>query len=137
MCIRDRRESALSIKLNAMREAIEGKRVVMIDDSIVRGTTSGRIVQLLRDAGAKEVHVRISSPPFKNPCYFGTDIADRKSLIACKMSVEETCKHIGADSLAYLSISALGKIVKGSKCGNCDACFTGKYPVYVPQENNR
>lgn len=133
----EERESALRIKLNAMREAIEGKRVVMIDDSIVRGTTSGRIVQLLRDAGAKEVHVRISSPPFKNPCYFGTDIADRKSLIACKMSVEETCKHIGADSLAYLSISALGKIVKGSKCGNCDACFTGKYPVYVPQENNR
>lgn len=133
----EERESALRIKLNAMREAIEGKRVVMIDDSIVRGTTSGRIVQLLRDAGAKEVHVRISSPPFKNPCYFGTDIADRKSLIACNMSVEETCKHIGADSLAYLSISALGKIVKGSKCGNCDACFTGKYPVYVPQENNR
>ena len=106
----EERESALRIKLNAMREAVDGKRVIMIDDSIVRGTTSGRIVQLLRDAGAKEVHVRISSPPFKNPCYFGTDIADRKYLIACKMSVEETCKHIGADSLAYLSISALSKI---------------------------
>ena len=100
-----------------MREAVDGKRVIMIDDSIVRGTTSGRIVQLLRDAGAKEVHVRISSPPFKNPCYFGTDIADRKYLIACKMSVEETCKHIGADSLAYLSISALSKIAEGTKCG--------------------
>ena len=133
----EERESALRIKLNAMREAVDGKRVIMIDDSIVRGTTSGRIVQLLRDAGAKEVHVRISSPPFKNPCYFGTDIADRKYLIACKMSVEETCKHIGADSLAYLSISALSKIAEGTKCGMCDACFTGKYPVYVPQENNR
>lgn len=133
----EERESALRIKLNAMREAVEGKRVIMIDDSIVRGTTSGRIVQLLRDAGAKEVHVRISSPPFKNPCYFGTDIADRKYLIACKMSIEETCKHIGADSLAYLSLPALAKIAEGTKCGRCDACFTGKYPVYVPEEDNR
>ncbi len=133
----EERESALRIKLNAMREAIEGKRVIMIDDSIVRGTTSGRIVQLLREAGAKEVHVRISSPPFKNPCYFGTDIADRKSLIACKLSVDETCKHIGADSLAYLSVDGMTKLAKGGKCGRCDACFTGKYPVYVPQEDNR
>lgn len=132
----DEREAALRIKLNAMREAIGGKRVIMIDDSIVRGTTSGRIVQLLRDAGAKEVHVRISSPPFLNPCYFGTDISDRDSLIACKMSVEETCKYIGADSLAYLSIDALGKIAEGSACGKCDACFTGNYPIYVPQEDN-
>ncbi|MCI5893371.1 MAG: amidophosphoribosyltransferase [Clostridiales bacterium] len=133
----EEREAALRIKLNAMREAVEGKRVIMIDDSIVRGTTSGRIVKLLRDAGATEVHVRISSPPFLNPCYFGTDISDRDSLIACKMSVEETCKHIGADSLAYLSLNALGKIAEGSNCGKCDACFTGKYPVYVPQEDNR
>ena len=133
----EEREAALRIKLNAMREAVEGKRVIMIDDSIVRGTTSGRIVKLLRDAGATEVHVRISSPPFLNPCYFGTDISDRDSLIACKMSVEETCKHIGADSLAYLSLNALGKIAEGSSCGKCDACFTGKYPVYVPQEDNR
>lgn len=132
----DEREAALRIKLNAMREAIGGKRVIMIDDSIVRGTTSGRIVQLLRDAGAKEVHVRISSPPFLNPCYFGTDISDRDSLIACKMSVEETCKYIGADSLAYLSLDALGKIAEGSACGKCDACFTGNYPIYVPQEDN-
>lgn len=133
----EEREAALKIKLNAMREAVEGKRVIMIDDSIVRGTTSGRIVRLLRDAGAKEVHVRISSPPFLNPCYFGTDISDRDSLIACKMSVQETCKYIGANSLAYLSLSALGKIAEGSQCGKCDACFTGKYPVYVPQENNK
>ncbi len=133
----EERESALRIKLNAMREAVSGKRVIMIDDSIVRGTTSGRIVQLLRDAGAKEVHVRISSPPFKNPCYFGIDVADRDSLIACQMSVEETCRHIGADSLAYLSLDAVDKIAEGSRCSRCTACFTGKYPVRVPQEENR
>ncbi len=131
----EEREAALRIKLNAMREAVNGKRVIMIDDSIVRGTTSGRIVQLLRDAGAAEVHVRISSPPFKNPCYFGIDVADRNSLIACKMSVEETCRHIGADSLAYLSLDATQKIAEGSKCGRCDACFTCNYPVHVPQED--
>ena len=119
-----------------MRDAVEGKRVIMIDDSIVRGTTSGRIVKLLRDAGAKEVHVRVSSPQFKNPCYFGTDIPNRDSLIACHMSVEETRKHIGADSLAYLSIESMKKLAQNSKCGRCDACFTGEYPVYVPQENN-
>lgn len=130
------REMALKIKLNAMRDAVEGKRVIMIDDSIVRGTTSGRIVKLLRDAGAKEVHVRVSSPQFKNPCYFGTDIPNRDSLIACHMSVEETRKHIGADSLAYLSIESMKKLAQNSKCGHCDACFTGEYPVYVPQENN-
>ena len=96
----EEREAALRIKLNAMRETIAGKRVVMIDDSIVRGTTCGRIVKLLRDAGAKEVHVRISSPPFLNPCYFGTDIDNRDKLIACKLSLEETCSYIGADSLA-------------------------------------
>ena len=133
----EEREAALRIKLNAMREAIEGKRVIMIDDSIVRGTTCGRIVNLLRSAGAKEVHVRISSPPFKNPCYFGTDIDNRDKLIACKMNIEETCKYIGADSLAYLSIEATAKIAEGSKCGRCDACFTGNYPVYVPEEENK
>lgn len=133
----EERESALRIKLNAMREAVEGKRVIMIDDSIVRGTTSGRIVQLLRYAGAKEVHVRISSPPFLNPCYFGTDIADRKYLISCRMSIQETCDHIGADSLAYLSIPALDKIAVGTTCGKCDACFTGNYPLYVPEEDDK
>lgn len=131
------REDSLKIKLNAMRNSVCGKRVIMIDDSIVRGTTCGRIVQLLRDAGAKEVHVRISSPPFKNPCYFGIDVADRNSLIACQMSLEETRKHIGADSLAYLSLNGVDKIAEGSKCSRCTACFTGNYPVYVPQEDNR
>lgn len=132
----EEREAALRIKLNAMRETIAGKRVVMIDDSIVRGTTCGRIVKLLRDAGAKEVHVRISSPPFLNPCYFGTDIDNRDKLIACKLSLEETCSYIGADSLAYLSIEAMQNLVPECTRDCCDACFTGNYPVYVPEEAN-
>jgi len=129
------REAALRIKLNAMRDAVKGKRVVMVDDSIVRGTTCRRIVNLLREAGATEVHVRISSPPFLNPCYFGTDIDSRDKLIACQYSVEETKEIIGADSLAYLSINAMQNLVPDSKRKLCDACFTGNYPIYVPQEN--
>ena len=129
------REAALRIKLNAMREVVDGKRVVMVDDSIVRGTTCKRIVNLLREAGAKEVHVRISSPPFLNPCYFGTDIDNRDKLIACQMNLEETRALIGADSLAYLSIHAMQNLVPNCKIGRCDACFTGDYPVYVPEEN--
>ncbi len=129
------REAALRIKLNAMREVVDGKRVVMVDDSIVRGTTCKRIVNLLREAGAKEVHVRISSPPFLNPCYFGTDIDNRDKLIACQMDLEETRALIGADSLAYLSIHAMQNLVPNCKIGRCDACFTGNYPVYVPEEN--
>lgn len=129
------REAALKIKLNAMREAVAGKRVIMVDDSIVRGTTCRRIVNLLREAGATEVHVRISSPPFLNPCYFGTDIDNRDKLIACQMSLEETCEMIGADSLAYLSIDAMHKLVPNCRLDHCDACFTGNYPVYVPEEN--
>lgn len=119
-----------------MREVVAGKRVVMVDDSIVRGTTCRRIVNLLREAGATEVHVRISSPPFLNPCYFGTDIDSRDKLIACQMSLEETREQIGADSLAYLSIYAMQNLVPNCKLGRCDACFTGNYPVYVPEENN-
>lgn len=118
-----------------MKEAVAGKRVIMVDDSIVRGTTCGRIVKLLRNAGATEVHVRISSPPFLNPCYFGTDIDNRKNLIACRMSLEETRKGIGSDSLAYLSVEAMHKLVPGCRLGHCDACFTGNYPIYVPEEN--
>ncbi len=129
------REAALRIKLNAMRDAVKGKRVVMVDDSIVRGTTCRRIVNLLREAGATEVHVRISSPPFMNPCYFGTDIDSRDKLIACQYSVEETKEIIGADSLAYLSINAMQNLVPDSKRKLCDACFTGNYPIYVPQES--
>ena len=111
-------------------------RVVLVDDSIVRGTTSAIIVKLLREAGAKEVHVRISSPEFKNPCYFGTDIDSRDKLIACRMTNEETREFIGADSLAYLSISAMKKLAPECGLNICDACFTGNYPIYVPEEDS-
>lgn len=125
------REISVKLKLNVLKSAVKGKRVIMVDDSIVRGTTSGRIVKLLRDAGAKEVHVRISAPPFKWPCFFGTDIPDRDQLIANKHTVEETAEIINADSLDYLSIENLHKIAPNSSCTFCDACFTGKYAVDV------
>lgn len=128
------RENAVRIKLNAVRAVVEGKRVVMIDDSIVRGTTSARIVNLLREAGATEVHMRVSSPPFTNPCYFGTDIDSKDKLIACKMTTEEIAKHIGVDSLGYLSVNSVRQIAKNADCDFCDACFTGEYPVEPPAE---
>lgn len=125
------RETAVKMKLNVLKSAVSGKRVVMVDDSIVRGTTSGRIVKMLRDAGAKEVHVRISAPPFICPCFFGTDVPSKKQLIANRMTVEETAKYIDADSLEYLSLENLHKIAPNSTSGFCDACFTGEYPVNV------
>lgn len=128
------RTNSVKIKLNAISDTVKGKRVVMIDDSIVRGTTSGRIVNLLREAGAKEVHVRISSPPFVAPCYFGTDIDSKENLIACKMNNEEICKYIGADSLGYLSVDSVKKLAGNSDCDFCVGCFTEKYPVEVPKE---
>lgn len=131
----NQREDAVRIKLNAIKENIKGKRVIMIDDSIVRGTTCARIVNLLREAGAKEVHMRVSSPPFKYPCYFGTDVDSQNNLIACKYdSVEEIAKVIGVDSLAYLSVEATHKLAKNATVGFCDGCFTGKYPIEVPKE---
>lgn len=126
------REDAVRIKLNAVRSTVEGKRVVLVDDSIVRGTTSARIVGLLREAGAKEVHMRISSPPFINACYFGTDIDSKDKLIACKMPLEDIAAHIGVDSLGYLSVENVHKIAENPHCGFCDGCFTGNYPVEVP-----
>ena len=124
------RDGAVRIKLNVLKENINGKRVIMIDDSIVRGTTCARIVKLLREAGAKEVHMRVSSPPFRFPCYFGTDVDSSDGLIACKCdTVEEIARRIGVDTLAYLSVEATRKLA-GSGChGVCDGCFTGKYPV--------
>ena len=128
------RTNSVKIKLNVIKDTVCGKRVILIDDSIVRGTTSKRIVNLIREAGAKEIHMRISCPPFKNPCYFGTDIDSRDNLIACKMSVDEICKEIGADSLGYLSIDSVNKIASDAGCGFCDACFSGNYVVDVPKE---
>ena len=123
------REQAVRIKLGPLKSCVEGKRVVMIDDSIVRGTTSRQIVTLLREAGAREVHMRSSAPPFIAPCYFGTDIPDRDSLIACRYSVEEIRALIGADSLGFLSLEALHQIAPDAACGFCDGCFTGAYPI--------
>ncbi len=123
------------IKLAAVEAAVKGKRVVLIDDSIVRGTTSERIVKLLRDAGAGEIHMRISSPPFLHPCYYGTDIDSREHLIACRHTVEETAEIIGADTLGYLPAERLGELAGG--CGYCSACFDGRYPTRVPQDTRR
>ena len=130
------RESSVKIKLNAMRDVVEGKRVVMIDDSIVRGTTSARIVGMLKSAGAKEVHVRISSPPFLYPCYFGTDVPSSDQLIAYNHSIEEIREIIGADSLGYLETSRLGDLLQGDT-GYCQGCFTGNYPLEPPKEDIR
>lgn len=129
------RESSVRVKLNVLEEAVRGKRVIMIDDSIVRGTTSDRIVRMLRDAGATEVHVRISSPPFLWPCYFGTDIPEREQLIAYNRTVDEICKVIGADSLGYLDIERLSEMVEGLPI--CRGCFTGTYPMKPPTQDIR
>ena len=124
-----RREQAVRIKLGALRSCVKGKRVVLVDDSIVRGTTSRQIVSLLREAGAAEVHLRSSAPPFIAPCYFGTDIPDEDELIACRCSVEEIRARTGADSLGFLSLNALKRVAPDAACGFCDGCFTGKYPM--------
>ena len=129
------RESAVRVKLNPLRPAVEGKRVVMIDDSIVRGTTSDRIVRMLREAGAKEVHMRVSSPPFLYPCYFGTDIPEREQLLAYHRTEEEIRRLIGADSLAYLKMERLNEIVDGLPI--CSGCFSGTYPIDPPEEDIR
>lgn len=129
------RESSVRVKLNVLKEAVKGKRVIMIDDSIVRGTTSDRIVKMLRDAGATQVHVRISSPPFLWPCYFGTDVPEREQLIAYNRSIEDIRNIIGADSLGYLEMDRLSQMVNGLPV--CQGCFTGKYPLEPPKEDIR
>ncbi|MCI5752397.1 MAG: amidophosphoribosyltransferase [Oscillospiraceae bacterium] len=128
------RTNSVKIKLNAVSDVVKGKRVVMIDDSMVRGTTSGRVVKLLREAGAKEVHVRFACPQFIAPCYFGTDIDSKENLIACKMTLPEICEHIGADTLGFLSVESVQKLAGNSDCGFCTGCFTEKYPIEVPKE---
>jgi amidophosphoribosyltransferase len=129
------RAQGVRMKLSVVRKVVEGKRVVMIDDSIVRGTTSGRIVKMLREAGAKEVHVRISSPPVVNPCFYGIDTSTREELIAAKKNIEEMRQMIGADSLYFLSVDGLlagtGRTDDHPDKGHCLACFTGKYPTEI------
>jgi amidophosphoribosyltransferase len=126
------RERSVRIKLNALGTSVKGKRVVMLDDSIVRGTTCARIVSMLKDSGAKEVHLRISSPPFLWPCYYGTDIPSKDDLVACQHSVAEIGEMSFADSIEFLSLENLPKMLQGHCTGYCDACFSGKYPAPVP-----
>lgn len=126
------RRDQIKIKLSPVKNVIEGKRVVLIDDSIVRGTTSKRIVKLLRDAGAKEIHMRISAPPFLHPCYYGTDIDSEENLIACQHSMEEIGEMIGVDSLGYLPLERLNQLV--DSVDYCAACFNGEYPTAIPTD---
>lgn len=127
------RSDSVRIKLNVIADTVRGKRVVLIDDSIVRGTTSARIVKILREAGATEVHMRLSSPPFVRPCYFGTDIDSTDNLIAFNHSVSEICKMIGADSLGFLNVDVLDKLTDCMDGGFCKGCFTGEYPEEIPE----
>lgn len=129
------RLDGVKIKLAAVKESVKDKRVVLVDDSIVRGNTMGRVVRLLRDAGAKEVHVRISSPPFLHPCYYGTDIDSEEHLIACKYSIPEICTLIGADSLGYLPVESLCALT--GTHGFCSACFNGDYPTKIPTDTRK
>ena len=129
------RVDGVRIKLSAVEESVRGQRIVLVDDSIVRGNTMGRVVRLLRDAGAREVHIRISSPPFLHPCYYGTDIDSEEHLIACHHTVEEIAELIGADSLGYLPIQALSDLAQSPDI--CRACFCGDYPTSVPADTRR
>jgi len=130
------RHFGVKIKLNAQREVLNGKRVIVVDDSIVRGTTSRKIIRMLRDAGAKEVHMRISSPATTGPCYYGIDTPTRTELIASSSSVEEIRRFIEADSLAYLSQDGMYDYFGGKQQGYCDACFSGNYPVHFEDEGH-
>lgn len=132
-----KREIAVRIKLNAMKSVIEGKRIVLVEDSIVRGTTIRWIINILRQAGAKEIHMRVGSPPYKYPCHFGIDVPSKEALVAHTRTVEEIRRIIGADSLAYLSKEGLLRTVKGAKTGFCMGCFNNCYPVEVPEEGNK
>ena len=131
----DHRSDQVRIKLSAIGDAVRGKRVVLVDDSIVRGTTSSRIVGLLKEAGAKEIHMRISSPPFLHPCFYGTDIDSEKKLIACRCTIPEIAAMIGADSLGYLPVEKLGDLVPG--LSYCSACFDGLYPTRIPSDTRK
>lgn len=137
----DHRLDQVRIKLSAIEDVVRGKRIVLIDDSIVRGTTSGRLVKLLREAGAKEIHMRISAPPFLHPCYYGTDIDSEEHLIANKHTVPEIAELIGADSLGYLPVEKLGCLMQERYpdyfSGYCSACFDGKYPTEIPTDTKK
>lgn len=128
------RHQGARMKFSPLRETIEGRSIVMVDDSIVRGTTTGKIVRMLREAGAREVHVRITSPPVKFPCFYGIDMADRKELVAASKSIEEIRELIGATSLAYLSLQGVIRAIKRPASVFCSACFDGHYPIRIPRK---
>jgi amidophosphoribosyltransferase len=130
------RKEGVALKYNPLFANLQGKRVVMVDDSIVRGNTAGPLVQLLRDGGAAEVHVRVSSPPVRYPCFMGIDMATKKELIAHQLDIEGIRQRIGADSLAYLSLAGMEQVVQESikqQTGHCTACFSGDYPIPIPE----
>ena len=131
------REQSVKMKLNVLKDTVRGKRIVMVDDSIVRGTTSGKIVKMLKEAGATEVHVRISSPPVTHSCYFGIDTPSRKNLVAANHSIKEIKRMIGADSLGYLSVDGLWEAVGLGGSNICAACFNGEYPIDVPESGDK
>jgi len=131
------RDFGTKIKLNPVRSSINGKRIVLVDDSIVRGTTLRKIAKMLRDTGAKEIHVRISSPPHRWPCYYGIDFATRKELVASDHSREEVRKHLGVDSLEYISLEGLMKSVRSVGADFCTACFDGRYPLPVGKDQSK
>ena len=131
------REDKVRIKLNPIAGVVRGKRVVLIDDSIVRGTTSARIVRLIREAGATEVHFRVSAPPFRNPCFYGTDIDSRENLIANNHTIDEIASIIGADTLGYLRMEDVVRLAGDDDAGFCTACFSGEYPTAVPSQTRK
>jgi amidophosphoribosyltransferase len=117
------------MKFNPLPEVVAGKRLVVVDDSIVRGNTTRQIVQMLRDAGASEVHMRISAPPIRHPCHYGIDMSTREEMIAHGRTVAEVAEELGADSLAYLSLGGVYEAIGGTRDAHCDACFSGDYPL--------
>jgi amidophosphoribosyltransferase len=131
------REAGVSLKFNALSEVLDGKRVVVVDDSIVRGTTTGRVLDLIRRAGATEIHARMSTPPIISPCFLGVDMATKAELIAANMSVEEIRRHIGADTLGFLSVDGLNRATGQNPNDLCNACFTGVYPLNVQMQMDR
>jgi amidophosphoribosyltransferase len=127
----------VALKFNPLPEVLRNKRIVLVDDSIVRGTTTPQVVKMLKKAGAKEIHMRVCAPPIKYPCFFGVDMATRAELIAAQKSIPEICKYIGADSLGYLSINGLLKAVDQPRENFCLACFNGEYPIEVQLEMDK
>ena len=128
------RDFGVKIKLNTNSDILEGKRVIVVDDSIVRGTTSRKLVSMLKQAGVKEVHMRISAPPTTNPCYYGVDTPEKDELIASSMTIDEIQEYLQVDSLAYLSFEGLYRAVNSERGKFCDACFSGSYPIGAPED---